>query len=316
MKSLFTAGALALSLLAAPAAADPATVMAPGGPGGGYDAMARLPFQAMQEAGIFTDGAQFTNKGGAGGTIGLAEFVNNNKGNDNAVMSMGAILVGGILLNNSPVTLDDVTPLVRLINDTGAVAVPLDSPIKTVDDFVAELKKDPGAFPIGGGSAGGVDHIAAALIAKEAGAAVDKLNYIPYPSGAEVVAAIAGGTIDGAISGVSEFKQFADAGRLRIIAVTGEERVPGIDAPTLKEAGLNVSIGNWRGIIGAPEMSQEGRQMWLDRFAKMHESDAWKKVLEAQSWEDAYLAGDEFEAFLDEEKTRQEQVLKDVGLLK
>jgi putative tricarboxylic transport membrane protein len=161
-----------------------------------------------------------------------------------------------------------------------------------------------------------VDHIAAALIAKEAGAAVDKLNYIPYPSGAEVVAAIAGGTIDGAISGVSEFKQFADAGRLRIIAVTGEERVPGIDAPTLKEAGLNVSIGNWRGIIGAPEMSQEGRQMWLDRFAKMHESDAWKKVLEAQSWEDAYLAGDEFEAFLDEEKTRQEQVLKDVGLLK
>ncbi|MCC2687271.1 MAG: C4-dicarboxylate transporter substrate-binding protein [Rhizobiaceae bacterium] len=316
MKSLFTAGALALSLLAAPAAADPATVMAPGGPGGGYDAMARLPFQAMQEAGIFTDGAQFTNKGGAGGTIGLAEFVNNNKGNDNAVMSMGAILVGGILLNNSPVTLDDVTPLVRLINDTGAVAVPPDSPIKTVDDFVAELKKDPGAFPIGGGSAGGVDHIAAALIAKEAGAAVDKLNYIPYPSGAEVVAAIAGGTIDGAISGVSEFKQFADAGRLRIIAVTGEERVPGIDAPTLKEAGLNVSIGNWRGIIGAPEMSQEGRQMWLDRFAKMHESDAWKKVLEAQSWEDAYLAGDEFEAFLDEEKTRQEQVLKDVGLLK
>ena len=316
MKSLFTAGALALSLLAAPAAADPATVMAPGGPGGGYDAMARLPFQAMQEAGIFTDGAQFTNKGGAGGTIGLAEFVNNNKGNDNAVMSMGAILVGGILLNNSPVTLDDLTPLVRLINDTGAVAVPPDSPIKTVDDFVAELKKDPGAFPIGGGSAGGVDHIAAALIAKEAGAAVDKLNYIPYPSGAEVVAAIAGGTIDGAISGVSEFKQFADAGRLRIIAVTGEERVPGIDAPTLKEAGLNVSIGNWRGIIGAPEMSQEGRQMWLDRFAKMHESDAWKKVLEAQSWEDAYLAGDEFEAFLDEEKTRQEQVLKDVGLLK
>ena len=316
MKQLFTAGALALSMLAAPAAADPATVMAPGGAGGGYDAMARLPFQAMQEAGIFTDGAQFTNKGGAGGTIGLAEFVNNNKNNDNGVMSMGAILVGGILLNNSPVTLDDVTPLVRLINDTGAVAVPPNSPIQTVDDLVAELKKDPGAFPIGGGSAGGVDHIAAALIAKETGVPVDKLNYIPYPSGAEVVAALAGGTIDAAISGISEFKQFSDAGRIRIIAVTGEERIPGIDVPTLKEAGVNVTIGNWRGIIGAPGMSEEGRQMWLDRFAKMHESDAWKKVLENQSWEDAYLAGDEFTAFLGEEKTRQEQVLKDVGLLK
>lgn len=316
MKHLFTAGALALSLLAAPALADPATVMAPGGPGGGYDAMARLPFQAMQEAGIFTDGAQFTNKGGAGGTIGLAEFVNNNKGNDNAVMSMGAILVGGILLNNSPVTLDDTTPLVRLINDTGAVAVPPDSPIKTVDDLVAELKKDPGAFPIGGGSAGGVDHIAAALIAKESGVDVDKLNYIPYPSGAEVVAALAGGTIDAAISGISEFKQFADAGRIRIIAVTGDERIAGIDVPTLKESGVNVSIGNWRGILGAPGMSEEGRKMWLDRFSQMHESDAWKKILENQSWEDAYLAGDDFKAFLDEEKARQEQVLKDVGLLK
>jgi putative tricarboxylic transport membrane protein len=316
MKHLFTAGALALSLLAAPALADPATVMAPGGPGGGYDAMARLPFQAMQEAGIFTDGAQFTNKGGAGGTIGLAEFVNNNKDNDNAVMSMGAILVGGILLNNSPVTLDDTTPLVRLINDTGALAVPPDSPIKTVADLVAELKKDPGAFPIGGGSAGGVDHIAAALVAKESGVDVAKLNYIPYPSGAEVIAALAGGTIDAAVSGISEFKQFADAGRIRIIAVTGEERIAGIDAPTLKESGVNVTIGNWRGIIGAPGMSEDGKKMWLDRFAKMHESDAWKKVLETQSWEDAYLAGDEFKAFLDEEKGRQEQVLKDVGLLK
>lgn len=315
-KLLFAAGAVALSLMTAPAMAEPATVMAPGGPGGGYDAMARLPFQAMQEAGIFTDGAQFTNRGGAGGTIGLAEFVNNNDGNDNAVMSMGAILVGGILLNDSPVTLEDVTPLVRLINDTGAVAVPPDSPIQTVDDLVAELKADPGAFPIGGGSAGGVDHIAAALIAQDVGVDVGQLNYIPYPSGAEVVAALAGGTIDAAISGVSEFKQFADAGRIRIIAVTGDEPVPGIDAPTLQEAGIDVSIGNWRGIIGAPNMSDEARQMWLDRFAQMHESEEWKAILEQQSWEDAYLAGDDFVAFLEEEKARQEQVLKDVGLIK
>src|SRR5690606_40322847 len=136
-------------------------------------------------------------------------------------------------------------------------------------------------------------------------------NYIPYPSGAETVAAIAGGTIDAGISGVSEFKQFADAGRLRIIAVTGDARIPGIDAPTLKEAGVDVSIGNWRGIIGAPDMSAEGRQMWLDRFAAMHESDAWKKVLEAQRWEDAYLAGGEVEDFHEEQQARKEQAPKD-----
>ena len=316
IKAVFAA-ALAFSLsAAAPAFADPAVVMAPGGAGGGYDAMARLPFEAMSKEGIFTDGATYTNKGGAGGTIGLAEFVGANRGNDNAVMSMGVIMVGGILLNSSPVTLDDVTPLVRLTNDTGVVAVATDSPIKTVDDLVKAMKADLGAVSIGGGSAGGVDHIVMALIAKESGLEPAKLNYIPYDSGAEVVTALGGGAITVAVSGVSEFKPMADAGRIRIIAVTSEGRVDGIDAPSLKEAGLNVVVGNWRGIVGAPDMSADGRKMWLDRFAKMHDSAAWKDILAKQGWEDAYLAGDEFVAFLNDEKTRIGAILKEAGLVK
>lgn len=316
IRTIFAA-TVAVSLAAvAPALAEPAVVMAPGGAGGGYDAMARLPFEAMATEGIFSDGATFTNKGGAGGTIGLAEFVGANRGNDNAVMSMGVIMVGGILLNNSPVTLDDVTPLVRLTNDTGVVAVATDSPIQTVEDLVAAMKADLGAVSIGGGSAGGVDHIAMALVAKESGLDPAKLNYIPYDSGAETVTALGGGALTVAVSGVSEFKPMADAGRIRIIAVTSEGRVEGIDAPSLKEAGLNVVIGNWRGIVGAPDMSPEGRQMWLDRFAKMHESAAWKDILAKQGWEDAYLAGDDFVAFLGDEKVRIGEILKEAGLVK
>lgn len=309
------AAAVAVSL-AAPAFADPAVVLAPGGAGGGYDAMARLPFDAMSKEGIFTDGATFTNKGGAGGTIGLAEFVGANRGNDNAVMSMGVIMVGGILLNNSPVTLDDVTPLVRLSNDTGVIAVATDSPIQSVDDLVAAMKADIGAVSIGGGSAGGIDHIVMALVAKESGLDPSKLNYIPYDSGAEAVTALGGGTVTVAVSGVSEFKPMADAGRIRIIAVTSEGRFEGIDAPSLKEAGVNVVAGNWRGIVGAPDMTAEGKAMWLDRFAKMHESQAWKDTLATQGWEDAYLAGDEFSAFLETEKTRIGEILKEAGLVK
>src|SRR5690606_32771487 len=162
------------------ALAAPAKVMAPGGPGGGYDAAARVPLQVMQEAGIFTDGFQVTNKGGAGGTIGLAEFINSNKNDDNAIMSMGAILVGGIILNKSPVTLDQVTPLVRLTDDADVLAVPVDSPIKTVADVINAMKSNPGALAIGGGSVGGVDQVAAGLIAKSAGVDPRKLNYIPY----------------------------------------------------------------------------------------------------------------------------------------
>lgn len=313
---LLAAALLCFGFVSTQAIAESAVVMAPGSAGGGYDAMARLPIQAMQEAGVFTDGATFTNKGGAGGTIGLSEFVNANKNNDNAIMSMGAIMVGSVRLNNSPVTLNDVTPLARLIVDYGAVGVPVDSPIKTPADLIAALKSDPGGTAIGGGSAGGVDHIAAALLAKESGVDVAKLNYIPYPGGADVVAALAGGKIKAAVSGISEFKEFAKQGLIRIIAVTSAERHPAVDAPTLKESGVNVVIGNWRGIVGAPGMSAEGKAMWLDRFAKMHESDAWKKILTAQGWDDAYLSGDEFAAFLVEEDKRQSQVLKDVGLLK
>ncbi|MGE0613831.1 MAG: Bug family tripartite tricarboxylate transporter substrate binding protein [Hyphomicrobiales bacterium] len=310
------AAAVAVSLTGVAALADPAVVMAPGGAGGGYDATARLPFEAMAADGIFTDGATFTNKGGAGGTIGLAEFVGANKGNDNAVMSMGVIMVGGILLNASPVTLDDITPLVRLTNDTGVVAVATDSPIKTVDDLVAAMKADLGAVAIGGGSAGGVDHIVMALVAKESGLDPSKLNYIPYDSGAEVVTALGGGALTVAVSGVSEFKPMADAGRIRIIAVTSEGRIEGVDAPSLTEAGLPVVVGNWRGIVGAPDMSDAGKAMWLDRFTKMHDGPAWKEILAKQGWEDAFLAGDDFAAFLDSEKTRIGDILKEAGLVK
>lgn len=314
IRTIFAAAA-AVSLSGLAALAEPAVVMAPGGAGGGYDAMARLPFEAMAKEGIFTDGATFTNKGGAGGTIGLTEFVNANRGNDNAVMSMGVIMVGGILLNDSPVTLDDVTPLVRLTNDTGVLAVAPDSAIQSIDDLVAAMKADVGAVSISGGSAGGVDHIVMALIAKEIGLDPSTINYIPYDSGAESVTAVGGGAVVLAVSGVSEFKAMAEAGRIKIIAVTSEGRVDGIDAPSLKEAGLNVVVGNWRGIVGAPDMSEEGKAMWLDRFARMHESASWQEILANQGWEDAYLAGDEFAAFLAEEKDRTAAVLKEVGLI-
>jgi putative tricarboxylic transport membrane protein len=315
IKSVFGA-AIALAIMSAPAFAEPAVVMAPGSAGGGYDAMARLPFEAMRKEKIFTDGAQFTNRGGAGGTIGLVEFVNTSKGNDNAVMSMGAILIGGIVLNNSPVTLKDVTPLVRLTNDTGAIAVPANSDIKTIGDLVAKMKENLGAVAIGGGSAGGVDHIAMALLAKANGLEASKLNYIPYAGGAEVVTALAGGSTKAAISGLSEFRSLAEAGRIRIIAVTSKDRVKGIDAPSLTEAGYPVVIGNWRGIVGAPGMSAVAKKTWLDRFAKMHESEAWNATLKKQNWEDAYLSGDDFVKFLDQEVANQTATLKDVGLTK
>ena len=152
-------------------AAEPIKLMVPANPGGGWDATGRAVLTALEAEGIHKAGAQVTNKGGAGGTIGLAEFVSTMKGNDNAMMVMGAIMVGGILTNKSPVTLEQVTPLARLTIEYNAIAVAPNSPFKTVKDLADALKADPGKVAVGGGSAGGVDHITLALIGQAVGRA-------------------------------------------------------------------------------------------------------------------------------------------------
>jgi putative tricarboxylic transport membrane protein len=222
--------------------------------------------------------------------------------------------VSSIITTKSPVSLDLTTPLARLTNEYDAIAVPVASEIKTPADLVNALKKNPGAVAVGGGSLGGVDHVALALIAREAGVSAGKLNYIPFPGGGDVVTAVAGGKVKAAISGASELKPMADAGRLRIIAVTSPERLQGIDAPTLKESGIDVVIGNWRGVVGAQGMPAAARQLWLERFDKLSVSDTWKQTLERQGWENAYLSGAAFVTFLDDEKSKWKAILKDVGL--
>ncbi|WP_119390110.1 Bug family tripartite tricarboxylate transporter substrate binding protein [Taklimakanibacter lacteus] len=314
-KRSFLTGILALAFSAGIAAAEPAKVLIPANPGGGWDGAGRETMAAFNKSGVFTDGVSFTNKGGAAGTIGLAEFVRTAQGDDNALLVTGVIMVGGIISNKTPVSLADTTPLVRMTNEYNAIAVPADSDIKTPQDFLAALKEDPGALSVGGGSAGGVDHILLALLAKEAGAPVDKINFVSF-SGGEILASLGGGKIKAAISGASEFRDFAASGRIRIIAVTGPARVEGLDVPTLKETGIPIEIGNWRGFVGAPGLSAEGRKTWLDRFQKLHESDAWKATLKTHGWEDAYLPGDDFVAFLKSEDARWTTALKEVGILK
>jgi putative tricarboxylic transport membrane protein len=314
-KRLTMASAVAFALSAGIAAAEPAKVMIPANPGGGWDGAGRQTMAAFAQSKVFSDGASFTNKGGAAGTIGLAEFVRTAKGDDNALLVTGVIMVGGAITNNTPVSLKDTTPLLRLTNEYNAIAVPANSPIKTPQDFVAALKADPGALSVGGGSAGGVDHVMLALVAKHAGVEVAKINFVAF-SGGEILAALGGGKIKAAISGASEFRPFAESGRIRIIAVSGPTRVAGLNVPTLKESGIPVEIGNWRGFVGAPGMSEAGKKTWLDRFAKLHETPVWKETLKTQGWEDAYLPGDAFAAFLKSEEASWTTALKEVGILK
>ena len=309
---------LAVSMaLCAGAAQAQVSVMLPANPGGGWDATGRQAFQAMKDAGIYTGTVSFSNKGGAGGTIGLAEFQRAQKGKADALAVFGAITVGAITLNKSPVDLSKFKPVARLTAEYLVLAVKADSPYKTLDDFVADLKKNPGATPVGGGSAGGVDHIALALLAQSADVSVPALNYIPQAGGADTVIGIVNGTLKAGISGISEFQQFAQEGRIRILGITTAERMKGLeDVPTFKESGYDVEVANWRGILGAIDMPEANYKEWVDRFSKLSESDAWQEVLNRQGWDGYFLAGEEFGSYISSESTRINQVLKDAGLSK
>ena len=309
---------LAVSMaLCAGAAQAQVSVMLPANPGGGWDATGRQAFQAMKDAGIYTGTVSFSNKGGAGGTIGLAEFQRAQKGKADALAVFGAITVGAITLNKSPVDLSKFKPVARLTAEYLVLAVKADSPYKTLDDFVADLKKNPGATPVGGGSAGGVDHIALALLAQSADVSVPALNYIPQAGGADTVIGIVNGTLKAGISGISEFQQFAQEGRIRILGITTAERMKGLeDVPTFKESGYDVEVANWRGILGAIDMPEANYKEWVDRFSKLSESEAWQEVLNRQGWDGYFLPGEDFGAFIESESTRINQILKDAGLSK
>ncbi len=229
------AGAMTAGLATGATAQMELKIIAPAAPGGGWDQTARSMQQALTTSGSAKN-VQVTNVPGAGGTVGLAQFVNA-KGDPNQLLVNGFVMVGAILTNKSPVSLDQTTPIARLTAEPLAIVVTAESPIKSAKDLAAAVKTDPAKVTWAGGSAGGVDHIAVALFAKEAGADPTKINYIPFSGGGEALAAILGGKVTAGISGYGEFEGQVKAGKLRVIALTSPQRVQGIDAPTLKEAG-------------------------------------------------------------------------------
>jgi putative tricarboxylic transport membrane protein len=309
----FAAGAVALAV---PAHAEIKSldIIAPANPGGGWDQTARA-IQAALEADKLASGVKVENIGGAGGTIGLAQFVSGRGKKGDAILVSGLVMEGAILTNKSPVTLANVTPLARLTGEYELVVVPADSPLKSMADLTAKLKADPGSVSWGGGSAGGTDHILAGLIAQAAGVEGGKVNYIAHSGGGEALSDILGGHVTVGISGYEEFAPQVQAGKLRALAISADERVPGIDVPTLKEQGIDVSLVNWRGLFAAPNLRDKEMKALSGAIGKMVESQAWQDTLKQRGWINLYQPADEFAAFLTEDQAKVESTLKSIGLV-
>jgi putative tricarboxylic transport membrane protein len=304
------------TLLASPAFAQmDLKIVAPAAPGGGWDQTARAMQQAMI-AEKLVKSVQVINIAGAGGSVGLAQFVNGAKGDGSQIMVNGFVMVGALLMSKSPVTLDQVTPIARITEETQVIVVPTNSPIKNAKDLAAAVKENVAKVTWAGGSAGGVDQITAALFAGAIGADAAKVNYVPFSGGGESLAAILGSKVTAGISGWGEYEGQIKAGKLRAIGVTSPQRLAGIEVPTFKEQGIDLVISNWRSIMAAPGITAEQKATLSQLVEKLVKSGTWKDILKQKDWDDAYLSGDAFAAFLKQESARISGVMKSIGLVK
>jgi putative tricarboxylic transport membrane protein len=288
-------------------------LMIPNSPGSGYDTTGREVAKVLEDEQL-AESIEVFNLEGAGGTVGLQRLVNED-GNAELLMQMGLGVVGAQFSNQSEATLDQTTPIAKLIEEAEAIVVPAASPFQSLDDLVTAWKADPGNTPVGGASnPGGPDHLTPMLLAQEVGVKPTDVNYVPYDGGGELLAGILGGDVAFAATGIGEVTESAAAGDVRILAVTSEEAVEGVDAPTLTDEGVDLVFANWRGIVAAPGISDDDRQRFVDAITEMHDSEAWQQVLEDQGWADAFVTGDEFTDYLQSESERVEGVLSELGL--
>jgi putative tricarboxylic transport membrane protein len=288
-------------------------MMIPNSPGGGYDLTGRAAAKALEDNDL-TGRFEITNVLGASGTVAMQRLANSD-GADDLVMTMGLGVVGAVYTNKSDARVSDMTPIARLVEEQEGLLVPADSPFKTVDDLVEAWEADPGSVTIGGGSSpGGPDHLFPFQLAQEVGIEPRDVTYIPYDGGGPLTTALLGEKIDVGTSGLGEFEGQIEDGSLRVLAVSGEERLDGVEAPTLTEEGIDLVFTNWRGVLAPPGISDEQVDYLVDLFTEMHDTDEWREALALNGWTDNFATGEEFSTFLDEQDRRVEDTLKELGL--
>lgn len=289
-------------------------MMVPNSPGGGYDLTARTAVKIMEDRDI-TGRVEVFNVIGAGGTVAMARLMNE-KGNGDLMMMMGLGVVGAVYTNGSNALATNATALAKMVEEQEGILVPADSPFKTVADFVAAWKADPAKVTVGGGSSpGGPDHLFPMETARAAGVDPTKVNYVSYDGGGDLLTALLGKKIAAGTSGLGEYVDQIEAGQVRVLAVSGDERVEGVDAPTLKEAGINLTFTNWRGVLAPPGISEESKQVLVKTLEELHATDAWKEALVKNGWSDAFMTGAPFEQFLKDQDQRVSTTLTELGLL-
>lgn len=316
------ATAVAALGFAGPAAADGHQVLdsihflIPGGAGGGWDGTARGTGEALTGAGLVGT-ASYENMSGGGGGKAIAYLIENAKSSEGTLMVNSTPIVIRALTGEISQNFRDLTLVAGTIGDYAALVVGKDSPINSMDDLLAAFDADPNGTPIGGGSVpGGMDHLVAAMVMEAAGRDPLAVKYIPYDAGGTAMAALLSGEIKALSTGFSEAVDLANAGEVKIIGVTSDERVDTYaDAPTMKEQGIDTTFVNWRGFFAAPGLPEEKLAAYQEVIAKMYDTPEWEAVRARNGWVNIHNPGDDFRVFLENQEKTISDLMKKLGFL-
>jgi putative tricarboxylic transport membrane protein len=290
-------------------------LIAPAAPGSGWDQTSRA-VQAALKADSLAKTIEVRNVPGASGTVALAQ-VASQKGKKDLLVASGLAMMSGVVANGTSVTLDDLTPLARVMGEYEAIVTPKDSPYANVDALFAAIKKDPKSVAIAGGSAGSADQIFIGLLAQHYGVKPSDVNYVPFSGGGEATTALLGGKVQAGVAGLNEFTAQVKNGNLKGLLISSAKPIDGAPyAQTSADIDPKLQFQNWRSIMAPAGIDAALTQQYVGVLTAMHGSSNWKSALTTNNWNDNFLAGQEFGSWLKEENTRVTAVLTDLGLAK
>ncbi|RED52111.1 Bug family tripartite tricarboxylate transporter substrate binding protein [Aestuariispira insulae] len=316
-----TMAAVGLSATVGMASAQAADVekihfLIPGGAGGGWDGTARGTGEALTKAGIVGQ-ASYENMSGGGGGKAIAHLIETAGRQDDTLMVNSTPIVIRSLTKVFPQSFRDLTPVAGTIGDYAAFVVPNNSKYQNFSEVIADFMADPSSVKVAGGSArGSMDHLVAAYAFKAAGGDPKKVKYIPYDAGGKAMAGLLSGETSMLSTGLSEALDLARAGEVRILAMTGEERIKDApEVPTLKEQGVDATFVNWRGFFAAPGISADKVAAFQAALEKMYATPEWEEVRKRNGWVEIYNPGDKFVSFLEGQEQVIGDLMKELGFL-
>lgn len=267
----------------------------PGGEGGGWDQTGRALGAAIQSAGLATQ-VSYENKGGKGGTLGLADFVARYNNDPQALLIGGMVMLGAIAMGKPAITLSQVNPIARLTNDFMVLVTKAGATADTLPKLTDLMRSDLGSVGFTGGSAGGVDHMLAGMIARQLRLDASQLKYLPTSSGEEALTLIKKGTAQVAISSYSEFQAAIESKAVTPLAMSSRKAMFGV--PSLEEQGIRTDLGNWRAVFGPAGISNQQKENLRRIVIAATQSPSWAQSLKERKWFSSLVHGKDFEQSL------------------